>query len=99
MLSASDGPFILGVPVSANSSNVFTTVTNGLYIGATGNVNVQFGVPQQNNANLGGTYNYSNTSYYANCMFVGVPAGTILRIRVNKIYDTSTTANSIVALF
>lgn len=35
----------------------------------------------------------------ANALFVAVPAGTILPIRVDTIWDTTTTANSFVGMY
>ena len=93
MLSALDGPAINGIPVNANNTNVFTNICKGIYVGQSGNVNIQFGIPQSN-----ATISGSNVSL-SNCVFVNVVAGSILPVRANIIYSTSTTANSFVILY
>ena len=97
--TSSDGPVILALPVTPDNDTIFTSITRGLYVGTTGNVNVEFGVPQPNNSGLDGIYNYSNTNWYANTIFVNVAAGSVLPVRVRRVYSTSTTAQNILALY
>lgn len=85
MLSSSDGAIIYATPVTLSDTDVLSSVTRGLYIGSAGNLNVQFGIKQNGE--------------YANALFMGVRAGSVLPIRVNKVFNTGTSAGNILALY
>ena len=93
--SALDGPYIGGNNYSsasgANAVLTFSPLPRGLYVGTTGNVHVQFIT-----TTLGLTNSGSGSA--ANALFVAVPAGTTLPIRVSIVYSDST-ANNFVLLF
>ena len=93
--SALDGPYIGGNNYSsasgANAVLTFSPLPRAVYAGATGNLHVQFIAATPGLTNSG-----SGTS--ANALFVAVPAGTTIPIRVNIIYS-DTTANNLVLLF
>lgn len=69
--------------ISANDSLTFNQPTRALYIGETGNVHVEMV-----------SYDGSNTEI----TFVNAVAGSILPIRIQKVF-ANTTANSLVGLF
>lgn len=82
-MSSTSDPSDKAVAVTPNDST--SLLVNGqapraLYVGSTGNVNVELGD--------GGTV-----------IFAGCPAGLILPVRVHKVYSSSTTASSIVAIY
>lgn len=83
MLGTLDGPIINAANVSPSDSTVIT-MTRGLWIGGAGNVQVQFGT--------GGN---ANTIV----KFVNVPAGSLLPVRVNKVFSGNTSATDILALY
>ena len=70
-----------GVAVTpADGSDLTGGICKSLYIGGTGNVNV-------------------DTANGTTVVFAGLPAGSILPVRVKRVRSTSTTATSIVALY
>jgi hypothetical protein len=93
MLSATNGPSVLGLAVSANDTITFTT-TKSLYVGVSGNVKVQFGVGYNPTS-----FTDSANNTFPNVTFQNVPAGTFLPLKVNKVFATGTTANSFVAIY
>ena len=95
MIGASDGPIIAGTFITPSDSTIFSQATRGLYIGGGGNLNVEFAIPQPSDT----VNNYSNTNVYANVVFTAVSAGTVLPIRVRRVYAASTSATAIVALY
>lgn len=93
-LAATDGPIIGGTLITPNDLTIFTQATRGLYIGGGGNLNVEFAIPQPTDT----VNNYSNTNVYANVVFTAVAAGTILPVRVRRVFATSTTCTAIIGL-
>ncbi len=85
MLSSSDGSIILAQSVTPSDSNVFSQVTRGIYVGTTGDLNVQFGI--------------KTNGSYANAKFIGVRAGTMLPVRVNMIFDSGTSCQNLLICF
>ena len=94
MIGASDGPIIAGTLITPSDSTIFSQATRGLYIGGGGNLNVEFAIPQPSDT----MNNYSNTNVYSNVVFTAVSAGTILPVRVRRVYAAST-CTAIVALY
>ena len=94
MAGSSDGPIVGGTLITPNDSTIFSP-TRGLYIGGGGNLNVEFAIPTPSDT----VNNYSNTNVYSNVVFTAVAAGTILPVRVRRIYSTLTTCTNIVSLF
>ncbi len=67
----------------ADGSDLATVATRGLYVGGAGDVAVYM----------------SGGDGATAVVFVGVQAGTVLPIRVDRVRSTSTTATSILALY
>ena len=93
MLGALEGPIILATPVAANDTLVLSQATRGLYVGVSGNINVRFATAVANT-----NYPSSNNNYKVSTIFYNVQAGATLPIRVDMVYATGTTANSILSL-
>ena len=93
MISAQNGSYILATPVAPNDTIVLAQATRGLYIGVAGNINVRFATAVANT-----NYPSSNNNYKTTAVFYNVPVGTTLPIRVDMVYATGTTANSILSL-
>ena len=79
------------INVAALANAIFANTSLGLWIGATGNLHCQIGIPQRNSE-------ANNKTFFTNAVFANIPAGTLLPIRVNLIY-TDSTVNSVVVLF
>jgi hypothetical protein len=93
MLSSQNGPSVLGIAVNANDTVTFNT-SKALYVGVTGNVKVQFGVGYNPTS-----FTDSANNTFPNTTFMYVPAGTILPVKINKVFATGTTANSFTVLY
>lgn len=79
-----DSPAVNAFTVTPNDSTVFSNTTRYVYVGTGGNLKVMFS--DKNNANNVVT-------------FTGVPTGTTLRIRVQRIYSGNTTASNIIGMY
>jgi len=79
-----DDPFMEGEAVTANDSVDLIQTTRGLWVGTAGNVHVQMA-----------GYDGSNNE----ATLVNVQNGTLLNIRVTKVYETGTDATDIVGLY
>ena len=69
-----------GFAITPNDSTVFSQPTRGIYVGGSGNITLQM---------VG--YDNSNTIL----TFTNVFAGTVLPLRVQRVYTTSTATNLI----
>jgi|HubBroStandDraft_3_1064219.scaffolds.fasta_scaffold31137_2 hypothetical protein len=84
--ATSDSPAGAVFAVTPSDSAVLPNGTcRGLYIGVTGNIQVT-------SPDSGGASGEA-------VVFVGLPAGTILPVQVTQVWNTNTTASSIVALY
>lgn len=72
------------VVVTPNDVSDLTQTTRALYIGVSGNINVEMAGYSNEPGNI--------------VLFENVPVG-IFKIRVNKVLESETTANGIIALY
>lgn len=79
-----DSPLTNGFPITKNDSTVFAQPTRGLWVGGAGNVKVM--MADKGNANTVVTLE-------------GVPAGTMLPLRVQRVYSGNTTATLLVGFY
>ena len=86
MADVYSAPAVKARAVTKSDSTVLNA--RALYVGGAGNVAV---IPLQDATSVGG----AGTAV----VFVGVPAGAVLPVSVEKVMSTDTTATSIVALF
>jgi|JYMV01.1.fsa_nt_gi hypothetical protein len=82
-----DSPGQFAIAVTPDDDAVLNVSIRGLYIGVTGDVNCR---PT-------GTSNSADTS--ANVIFKNATAGTILPVRLEAVWATSTTATDLVGLY
>jgi len=88
----SDTSYSAGLAVVANNSFTFPRPAKALYVGTTGNVVVHF-------AGVSSTSTFPSNTYSNGVnIFVAVPAGTTLKVRVDQLL-ANTTAGNVVALF
>ena len=79
-----DHPFMEGVAITVSDSTVLDQTTRALWVGTTGNVHVKMA-----------GYDGSNNEI----TLVNVPNGTLLNLRVDKVFATDTDAADIVGLY
>jgi hypothetical protein len=75
-----------GFPLTPNDTANLVTIPSAVYVGTTGNVNCILAA------------DYSNSTVFANTLFVGLLTGTIYDYKIFKIHATGTTANNLIGL-
>jgi hypothetical protein len=98
-----DGPSRFAFEITPSATDL-DYVTRGVYVGISGNVYCR---PAGYANNIAGSYSsHGGTSGHANVFFMNVVAGTILPLRLDKIWATNdvnaaenTTADKLVGLY
>ena len=89
MASSLEGPASQGYNITPSDSTVLSPIPRSIYIGASGNLAVQW---------VGSTTGGTTTSG-SNIVFVSVLSGTFLPIRPAKVLATGTTAANLIAIY
>jgi hypothetical protein len=79
-----EGPLTNAFTITPSDSTVFSQATRAVYVGGAGDLKVM--LTDKTNANNVVT-------------FASVPAGSLLPIRVQRVYSANTTATSVVGLY
>ena len=83
MLGALDGPAINAAVIVPNDT-VDIQTTRAIYVGGTGDINVQFNTEGGNTSNV---------------ILIDVPVGTVVPVRASRVLDTGTSATNLVAFY